>query len=64
MKKKYLSIIGICSFLLVFVSVTHAEPIDRESLVKRHRISTTGTLLMSPAQVGNGKFAFGMAAFS
>lgn len=60
MKKKYLNIIGLCSFLLVFVSVTHAEPIDRESLVKRHRISTTGTLLMSPAQVGNGKFAFGM----
>lgn len=36
------------------------EPIDREAVVKRHRVCTTGTLLKSPAQVGNGKFAFGM----
>lgn len=37
-----------------------AEPIDREAVVKRHRVFTTGTLLKSPAQVGNGQFAFGM----
>lgn len=36
------------------------ERIDRESLVKRHSIVTTGTNLKSPTQVGNGRFAFGM----
>ena len=36
------------------------EPIDRKAVVERHRVITTGTLHNSPAQVGNGKFAFGM----
>ncbi|MFA6875525.1 MAG: hypothetical protein WCQ87_02690 [Parabacteroides sp.] len=36
------------------------ESIDRKAVVERHRVITTGTLLRSPAQVGNGKFAFGM----
>ena len=58
--KKYVGLLGLCCALFMFVVSAFAEPIDRESLVKRHRISTTGTLLMSPAQVGNGKFAFGM----
>ena len=52
----------VCFFCLsVFLPLSvMGEPIDREAVVKRHRVCTTGTLLKSPAQVGNGKFAFGM----
>lgn len=34
--------------------------IDREALVRRHDVVTTGTDPKSPAQVGNGEFAFGV----
>ncbi len=34
--------------------------IDRKKLVERHRIITTSTNPNSPAQVGNGEFAFGV----
>lgn len=34
--------------------------IDRKAVVDRHRIVTTKTDSLSPAQVGNGKFAFGV----
>lgn len=58
--KKLISLV--CLFcLLAFLPLSvMGEPIDREAVVKRHRVCTTGTLLKSPAQVGNGKFAFGM----
>ena len=58
--KKLISLVclfGLSAFLPLSVM---GEPIDREAVVKRHRVCTTGTLLKSPAQVGNGKFAFGM----
>ena len=34
--------------------------IDRKAVVERHRIITTSTNPKSPAQVGNGEFAFGV----
>lgn len=37
-----------------------AGNIDRKAVVDRHDILVTGTQGKSPAQVGNGKFAFGM----
>ena len=58
--KKLISLVSLfCLSVFLPLSVM-GEPIDREAVVKRHRVSTTGTLLKSPAQVGNGKFAFGM----
>lgn len=36
------------------------KKIDRKSVVDRHQITITQTNPRSPAQVGNGKFAFGM----
>ena len=58
--KKLISLV--CLFCLsAFLPLSvMGEPIDREAVVKRHRVCTTGTLLKSPAQVGNGEFAFGM----
>ena len=52
-------------YLILFFSLwmplfAMGEPIDRETVVKRHKVFTTATLPKSPAQVGNGKFAFGM----
>ena len=58
--KKLISLVSLfCLSVFLPLSVM-GEPIDREVVVKRHRVCTTGTLLKSPAQVGNGKFAFGM----
>ena len=58
--KKLISLVSLfCLSVFLPLSVM-GEPIDREAVVKRHRVGTTGTLLKSPAQVGNGKFAFGM----
>ena len=34
--------------------------IDRKAVVERHRIITTSTNPKSPAQIGNGEFAFGV----
>lgn len=38
----------------------HPERIDRKAVIRRHNIATHATLPTSPAQVGNGQFAFGM----
>lgn len=58
--KKLISLVSLfCLSVFLPLSVM-GESIDREAVVKRHRVCTTGTLLKSPAQVGNGKFAFGM----
>lgn len=59
MKKAFI-IYGLLGLSMLFPLFVKGEPIDREAVVKRHRVFTTGTLLKSPAQVGNGKFAFGM----
>ena len=50
---------------VILLSVIAAMPvfaagIDRHEVVSRYNISTDHTLGRSPAQVGNGKFAFGM----
>ena len=47
--------------LLVFIGIpVLAGNIDRKNVVTRHNVVTRSTLPYSPAQVGNGKFAFGM----
>lgn len=58
--KKRMNLFGLLCLATLFCHSAMGEPIDREAVVKRHRVFTTGTLLKSPAQVGNGKFAFGM----
>ena len=45
-------------FLILFLSCSPA--IDRREVVERHNIVTCATDPRSPAQVGNGRFAFGM----
>jgi len=48
-------------FLILSGSVLNASvPIDRKSVVSRHNIVLQKTLPVSPTQVGNGKFAYGM----
>lgn len=59
MKKTFI-LYALWALSLLSPCFVKGEPIDREAVVKRHRVFTTGTLLKSPAQVGNGKFAFGM----
>ncbi len=44
--------------LLVSLSLKAQGRIDRKSVVDRHKIITTKTNSQSPAQVGNGEFAF------
>lgn len=58
--KKLISLVSLFCLSVFLPLPVMGEPIDREAVVKRHRVCTTGTLLKSPAQVGNGKFAFGM----
>lgn len=58
--KKLISLVSLFCLSVLLPPSVMGEPIDREAVVKRHRVCTTGTLLKSPAQVGNGKFAFGM----
>ena len=58
--KKLISLVSLFCLSVFLPFSVMGEPIDREAVVKRHRVCTTGTLLKSPAQVGNGKFAFGM----
>lgn len=50
-------------FVLISLSVvaqSNKNKIDRKSVVDRHKIITTSTNPKSPAQVGNGEFAFGV----
>ena len=56
-------------FLLFFIFLNAASEgnvnaanrkIDRKTVVERYRIITTSTNSQSPAQVGNGEFAFGV----
>lgn len=44
----------------LLVSMNSYGKIDRKSVVDRHRIITTKIDSISPAQVGNGEFAYGM----
>jgi hypothetical protein len=56
-------------FLIFFLSINMAvnanvngskQKIDRKAVVERHKIITTAINSKSPAQVGNGEFAFGV----
>ena len=58
-KMKYLIYI-LFSVLLVPLSVKAQSRIDRKAVVDRHKVVTTKTNPQSPAQVGNGEFAFGV----
>ncbi len=57
---KYALIHLVIASLLVLVSACGESPIDRKAVVDRHKIRTTATDPKSPAQVGNGEFAFGV----
>src|SRR5680860_286531 len=54
------------TFLILLISVyafsqiaMEKTSIDRKAVVERHKVITTATNPKSPAQVGNGEFAFG-----
>lgn len=49
----------ILAFLVIFCSCS-SKGIDREAVVSRHKIITEKDNPRSPAQVGNGEFAFGV----
>lgn len=57
---KYSSVYILISMLLASLSVQGESLIDRKALVDRHKIVTTKMNPQSPAQVGNGEFAFGV----
>ncbi len=54
MKKNVLILFCLTCFTFAF------GKIDRKALVERHNVRTTFTIPSSPAQVGNGEFAFNM----
>lgn len=58
--KKAVLIIILSSAFTFYTMSSYSKAIGREKVVKRHCVFTTKTLPKSPAQVGNGKFAFGM----
>lgn len=47
-------------FIVLFTANACSKTIDRQAVVKRHNITTTAFDGKSPAQVGNGEFAFSM----
>lgn len=57
--KKYAAIFIFCLFASTDLPAS-AERIDRRSVVTRHNVVLHKTMPVSPTQVGNGKFAFGM----
>lgn len=59
MKKPASVIIFFLGSIFLFVSCNQSR-IDRKALVDRYRIVSTETDPRSPAQVGNGEFAFGV----
>ncbi|WP_304247828.1 hypothetical protein [Parabacteroides gordonii] len=59
MKKPASVIIFFLGSIFLFVACNQSR-IDRKALVDRHRIVSTETDPRSPAQVGNGEFAFGV----
>lgn len=60
--KKLISLFVLLGIAVLFAGCkqSRSERIDRKALVDRHRVVTTETDSVSPAQVGNGEFAFGM----
>lgn len=58
--KKLLQIALSFFCVVQFAAAATQAPIDRQALVSRHTITTTKTNAKSPAQVGNGEFAFGV----
>ncbi len=58
MKRTKTAVLVLCCLLAV--GCTSQTPIDRHAVVSRHDVVTTATDPKSPAQVGNGEFAFSM----
>jgi hypothetical protein len=60
--KKYIHCFFVLSLSLCFFLEfeVRADKIDRESVVARHKVVIHATIPNSPAQVGNGSFAFGV----
>ena len=57
----HLSIAACLSLLLLAVPEAGATlPIDRQEVVRRHNVTLRQTMKVSPTQVGNGRFAYGM----
>jgi len=44
--------------LVFFASIAHAQPIDRKSVVDRHRVVLTVPDTLGSLSVGNGRFAY------
>ena len=53
-------LISLNTFGQTKVNQSDTKRIDRKAVVDRHRIITTATNPKSPAEVGNGEFAFGV----
>ncbi len=62
MRSSFLLILNLIIFIIPAScdSNESTDKIDRQSVVNRHKIITTSTNPRSPAQVGNGEFAFGV----
>lgn len=56
----FIVIFGISAYAQNIQSGKTNRKIDRKAIVDRHKVITTSTLPDSPAQVGNGEFAFGV----
>lgn len=57
---KYFQSILYSFIFLLLLQETTAQNINRKAIVQRHTVHSTQSVSHSPAQVGNGKFAFGM----
>jgi hypothetical protein len=58
--KKFVNLISVSVTLLMFmIAASGCTKINRKAVVSRHKIITTSFSSVSPAQVGNGEFAFG-----
>ena len=55
-----LFILSLSAAAQININRVNQKKIDRKAVVERHRIITTSTNPKSPAQVGNGEFAFGV----
>lgn len=58
--KKSVNLISVSvTLLMLMISVSGCVKINRKAVVSRHKIITTSFSAVSPAQIGNGEFAFG-----
>jgi hypothetical protein len=58
--KNNIKILSLLVLIFVFCSFNENKSIDRQSVVERHNVISEKLDVKSPAQVGNGEFAFGV----